>query len=168
MINYLDVILHLRPGAQVALVGGETYWHIDWGQEAPIAQAELYAAMPTVALSKAKLAKRKQINAARDAEEAAGFDYLGKRFDSDAQAIKRLYGAAMAAQAAIAAGAVGTDQFVDWTCADGTVLTMTYAQAAGVIEAMAVVGNALHMKARELKAQVEAATTVDAVNAIQW
>ena len=168
MTTYIDVIRSIRPGAQVALVGGDAYENIDWAQETPIPKADLDAAMPAVSLAKAKAAKRDQINRARDAEEAAGFDYLGKRFDSDAQAIKRLYGAAMAAQAAIAAGAVGTDQFVDWTCADGTVLTMTYAQAAGVIEAMAVVGNALHMKARELKAQVEAATTVDAVNAIQW
>lgn len=126
------------------------------------------AAYEAGALDRAKSGKRAEINAARDAEESAGFDYLGKRFDSNAQAIKRLYGAAMAAQAAIASGAVATDSFVDWTCADGTVLTMTYAQAAGVIEAMAVVGNALHMKARDLKAQVEAAATVEEVNAIQW
>lgn len=168
MTTYLDVIRHIRPGAQVALVGGDGYEHIDWAQETPIPQAELDAALSSVSLSLAKVNKRAQINAARDAEEATGFDYLGKRFDSDAQAIKRLYGAAMAAQSAIAGGAVATDPFVDWTCADGTVLTMTYAQTAGVIAAMASVGNALHIKARTLKAQIEAAETVEDVEEVQW
>lgn len=168
MTTYIHVICSLRPGAQVALVGGQSYENIDWGGETPIPQAELDAAMPGVSLDRAKLAKRAEINRARDAAEAAGFTYLGKPFDSNAQAIKRLYGAAMAAQSAIAGGAVATDPFVDWTCADGTVLTMTYAQTAGVIAAMASVGNALHIKARTLKAQIEAATTVEEVSAIQW
>ena len=120
------------------------------------------------ALARAKLARRAEINRARDADENAGFTYLGKPFDSDALAIKRLYGAAMAAQAAIAAGVPPGDIFTDWTCADGSIQPLTYAQAAGVIEAMAVVGNALHIKARTLKAQIEASSTVEEVSAIQW
>ncbi len=168
MITYLDVILALRPSAQVALVGGDTYAHIDWGQETPIPQAELDAALSSVSLSLAKVNKRAQINAARDDEEAGGFSYLGKRFDSDAQAIKRLYGAAMAAQAAIAGGMPPSATMVTWTTADGTTIDLTYADAAAVPVAMAQVAGALHAKVRTLKAQVEAAATVDEVNAIQW
>lgn len=58
MINYVNVILYLRPDAQVALVDGEAYENIDWGQEVPIDQADLDAAWPTV-------------QAAKDAAEAA-------------------------------------------------------------------------------------------------
>lgn len=168
MTTYLDVIRHIRPGAQVALVGGDGYEHIDWAQETPIPQAELDAALSSVSLSLAKVNKRAQINAARDDEEAGGFSYLGKRFDSDAQAIKRLYGAAMAAQAAIAGGATPTDVMVTWTTADGTTIDLTYQQAAAVPVVMAQVAGGLHAKARTLKAQVDAATTVEQVEAIAW
>lgn len=120
------------------------------------------------ALDRAKLARRKLINAARDAEEAAGFAYLGKTFDADAQAIKRLYGAAMAAQAAIAGGATPTAVMVTWTCADGSTIDLTYQQVAAIPGVMAQVAAALHAKARTLKAQVDAATTIAEVEAIVW
>lgn len=45
-LNYLHAILHLRPGAQVAIVGGLAYENIEWGTEPPIPQAELDAALP--------------------------------------------------------------------------------------------------------------------------
>lgn len=150
----------------------------------PAADAEFYSITQTVAifddrveagwmvtpvdLAAAKAIQRRRINAARDAAEDAGFDYLGKRFDSNAQSIKRLYGAAMAAQSALSAGAIPGDHFVDWTCADGSVKPLTYAEAAGLVVAMAPIGAALHAKAKALKAQVEAATTVEQVGAIQW
>ncbi len=120
------------------------------------------------ALDRAKLAKRNQINAARDAEEAAGFDYLGKRFDSNAQAIKRLYGAAMAAQAAMAGGVHPGDVMVTWTTADGSTIDLTYQQAAGVPVVMAQVATAMHVKAKTLKEQIEAAETVEDVEEVQW
>ncbi len=44
-LNYVHAILHLRPGAQVAMVGGTGYGNIQWGVEAPIAQAELDTAL---------------------------------------------------------------------------------------------------------------------------
>lgn len=119
-------------------------------------------------LATIKAAKRKAINKARDAEEEAGFDYLGKRFDSDAQAIKRLYGAAMAAQAAMAGGAAGGNFMVTWTCADGSTIDLSYAQMAAIPIAMAQVSGALHIKARGLKAQVDAAADHAAVAAVCW
>lgn len=109
-----------------------------------------------------------RINEARDAEEAAGFDYLGNRFDSDEASIRRLYGAAMAAQAALAAGVPGTDPFLEWTCADGSVLPLTYEQAAAFPVAMAQTANTLHVKARALKAQIDAALTPEECEAVQW
>lgn len=121
-----------------------------------------------VSLDVAKSIQRRRINDARDAEEDAGFDYLGKRFDSNAQAIKRLYGAALAAQSALSAGAIPGDHFVDWTCADGSVKPLTYAEAAGLVVAMAPIGAALHGKAKALKAQIDAAASVAEVEAVKW
>lgn len=168
MITYLDVILHLRPGAQVALVGDDAYENIDWGSEIPIAQADLDAQREAVTLARAKEARCREINAARDAAEEAGFDYLGKRFDSDAQAIKRLYGASMTAQSALLGGVNPDDHFVMWTTADGSAEPLSYAQAAAIVPAMAVIGSTLHQRARALKLQVDAAATVEEVEAIVW
>jgi hypothetical protein len=123
---------------------------------------------PPLTIGELKDIKRAEINLARDSEEAAGFDYLGKRLDSDAQAIKRLYGAAMAAQAAIAGGMPAGNFMVTWTCADGTTVDMTYAEAAAVPVTMAQVSGALHVKARTLKQQIDAATTEAQVEAITW
>ena len=121
---------------------------------------------PTLAETQAS--KRKAINQSRDAEEGSTFTYLTKTLDADAQAIKRLYGAALAAQAAIGAGATPTAKFVDWTCSDGSLLPLTYAQAAALPVTMAQVAGTLHAKARTLKAQVDAATTIAEVEAVTW
>ena len=42
-MTYLDAILSLRPGAQVAIFRPYGYADIDWGNETPIPQAELDA-----------------------------------------------------------------------------------------------------------------------------
>lgn len=162
---------------QVVPHGGEFPIHPDYAwQDCPdecVAYAWGYdgaAFSPPAPLPLAtiKAAKRKAINKARDAEEEAGFDYLGKRFDSDAQAIKRLYGAAMAAQAAMAGGVSGGDAMVTWTCADGSTIDLTYAQMATIPLAMAQVSGALHIKARALKTQADIAVDQAAIEAVVW
>lgn len=115
-----------------------------------------------------KATKKLEINQVRDQLEASGFSYLNKVFDSDAQSIKRLYGAAMAAQVAVSGGAIPTDVFVTWTTADGSTVDMTYQDAIMLPVVMAAVGNQLHTQARDLKAQVDAATTVEGVVGIVW
>lgn len=119
---------------------------------------------PPPPLASIKAAKRKAINKARDAEEEAGFDYLGKRFDSDAQAIKRLYGAALAAMAEMAGGAAGNDFMVTWTCADDSTIDLSYSQVAAIPIVMFEVSNALQIDARNKKANVESAMTQKEIN----
>jgi hypothetical protein len=62
-LNYLHAILHLRPGAQVALVGGLGYENIQWGNETPIPQAELDAVLPDVEKAQANARVLAQITA---------------------------------------------------------------------------------------------------------
>jgi hypothetical protein len=113
-------------------------------------------------LASIKAAKRKAINAARDAEESAGFDYLGKRFDSDLQGIKRLYGAIMAAL-------VAPGNFdVQWTTSDGSTITLNKGQLTALPLVMAAASNSLHAKARNLKAQINAAQSASEVDAVVW
>lgn len=74
-LTYIDAILHLRPGVQVALVGGQTYAHIQWGAETPIAKADLDTALDTVrtaheAAAAARAAQAAADTAARDEARA--------------------------------------------------------------------------------------------------
>lgn len=110
----------------------------------------------------AKQQARAKINAARDAEELAGFTAYGKTFDSDKTSQQRIMIAANTAQV------VGSSFTIDWTCADNSVITLDYAQMLGLPVIMAQAGNALHQKARTLKAQIDAATTLEEINAVVW
>lgn len=118
-------------------------------------------------LTRARAEKRTEINAARDAAEAAGFDYQGKRFDTDPQAIKRIYGAALAAMAAMAKNAKPNAPFLTWTCSDGSTIDLTYSQVAELPVVMADKANSLHVKARALKQRVDAENDVKAIKAIK-
>jgi len=112
-------------------------------------------------LEENKVAKIAEINQARDKMELTGFDYLGKRFDSDVNAMRRISIAVQAAQSY-------PDFIVEWTCQDNSTITLNAEQIIAMPLTMAVYGNELHQKARTLKAQIEAATTIDEVNLIDW
>lgn len=95
-----------------------------------------------------------EINAERDRREESGFPYRGKVLDSTPRSVQRITAAALAAQAALAAG----QQFqIDWTCADNSVLALDAAGVIGMPVALAQHAAALHAHARNLKAAVEAA-----------
>lgn len=115
-----------------------------------------------VSLPDAKQQARANINAARDAEEVAGFAAYGKTFDSDKTSQQRILIAANTAQV------VGSSFTIDWTCDDNSVITLDYAQMLGLPVIMAQAGNALHQKARTLKEQIDAATTLEEINAVVW
>jgi hypothetical protein len=105
------------------------------------------------------------IRAERDRREAAGFPYLRKLIDSDSLSVQRITTATQSAQAAIA---IGAEFSVDWTCADNSVLTLNAEQMLGMPVALADHANALHVTARVLRAEIEAAETPDEVEAITW
>ena len=113
-------------------------------------------------LSEAKTQAKDRITKARDTEESNGFVAYGKVFDSDLAAIQRI---SVAVQAA---NAVGESFTVVWTCKDNTTITLDHAQTLALPAFMADVANTLHIKARSLKDQIEAATTLEEINAIVW
>lgn len=121
--------------------------------------------IPEIPLGQIKLAKRHEINSARDNEELQPFEYLGKRFDADEKAMKRL---TLATQAAAAAIMAGQTFVITWTCADNSTIDLDQAQMLGVLEAMMRRGVALHEKARALKAEVDSARTPEEVGAVVW
>lgn len=118
---------------------------------------------PGAVLDAAKKEMRRRINAERDLQEVMPFIYLGKRFDADERSVSRIMGAVQAAQAALAAGAPFS---VDWVCADNTIVTLDAQQMIAIPAALAQRIYAIHLHARTLKAEVEAATSLDDLAAI--
>ncbi len=122
--------------------------------------AEGYA--PKKTLEELKLAKRAEINQARDKAEQGGFEYLGKTFDSDQISAQRI---SMAAQA-MALAPEGTT--ITWTCQDNTTIDLTAQELVGLVVALATWSNACHEKATALKAKIEAAQTAEELELITW
>jgi hypothetical protein len=120
---------------------------------------------PTQTLDEVKASKRSEINSIRNALETTGFTYNGKMFDSDQRSADRIQVAALAAQAALMA-----DQpfSIDWTTADNSTVTLDALGVLGMLQAFAVHGATLHETAKALKAQIDAATTNEEVEAISW
>lgn len=109
-----------------------------------------------------KLAKRAEINQARDKSEQSGFEYLGKTFDSDPISCQRISCAAQAMS--LSSG----DNKITWTCQDNTTIELTKEQLSGLVGALAQHSNACHQKATKLKADVDKAKTAEQVEAIKW
>lgn len=101
----------------------------------------------------------------RDLLEASGFPYLGKSLDSDSRSVQRINTAVQAAQAALA---VGQPFAIVWTCADNTLLELDGAQMLGAPVALALYADHLHQTAKALHAQIDAATTAEAIAAVAW
>lgn len=117
---------------------------------------------PIQPLDELKLAKRAEINQARDAAEQGGFEYLGKTFDSDQISAQRI---SMAAQA-MALAPEGTT--ITWTCQDNTTIDLTAQELVGLVVALAEWSNTCHQKATALKAQIDAAKTAEELEKITW
>lgn len=112
-------------------------------------------------LSELKADKSKQINLLRDAEESAGFSYLNKVFDSDPLSVQRISIAAQTAQ-------LDPNFVIGWTAQDNTVVSLNQSQMLGMPAALAMHAYTLHEKARQLKAQVAAATSSADLDLINW
>ena len=120
---------------------------------------------PKRPLEELKLEKRAEINAARDASEQGGFEYMGKMFDSDIVSCIRIQGAAQSMQAAIMAQEV---QKITWTCQDNTTIELTAQELLGLSVALAEWSNQCHIKATSLKEQIENATSEEELEQIKW
>lgn len=106
-----------------------------------------------------------RIKSARDAAERGGMTFDGSTFDTDVLSQQRIAGAVQMAQLALAAG---TPWSIEWTLLDNTVRSLDANQMIGVGVALATHINAQHVKARGLRALIDAATTLEQLEAIQW
>ena len=112
-------------------------------------------------LSDLQAAKWEQIKRDRDEVEFGGFTWDGSPFDSDAISQSRIQGAVQ-----LAAMAPGFT--IDWTLADNTARNLNGEDLANVAAALGMHVATQHAKARTLRSQIEAATTVAEVDAVTW
>ena len=96
----------------------------------------------------------------RDKAEVEPIEYNGHSFDYDDKARDRINSAIIALSI--------TGQSIEWTTADNTNVTVTADDLRGVIAAVAMRSNELHIKYRELKERVENCTTKEELDKIQW
>jgi hypothetical protein len=116
-------------------------------------------------LEELKAIKRAAINNERDIRETQGFTFMGKTFDSDQRSTDRIQMAALAAQSSILSG----QQFnINWTTADNSIITLDAPLMLGLAAAFATYGATLHEIAKQLKAQVDAASSAAELEMIAW
>lgn len=118
--------------------------------------------IPAPSLEEAKTAKINELKAVRDFKEVEPVQTSKGIFDYDDKSRDRL---------AIARQSLEDNPSVEsivWTTADNQRIAMTIADFAEVNSMAAYRSNQLHIKYNELKAEVNAAQTVEEVKAITW
>lgn len=110
----------------------------------------------------AKQRKTADFKARRDSQEVAPIEYNGHSYDYDSKARERINAAI------IALDQQGADAAIAWTTADDNDVTVTAADLRAVIAAVAVRSNALHVKYRTLKQQVQECKTMEELEVIKW
>lgn len=120
---------------------------------------------PEKPLEELKTEKRAEINAARDEAEQGGFEYMGKIFDSDQVSCQRISCAAQAMSVLTMSAETPT---ITWTCQDNTTIDLSASELMGLVVALAQWSNSCHEKATALKAQIDACTSKEELDAITW
>lgn len=106
-----------------------------------------------------------RIKDARDTAVAAGFTWDGSKFDSDNLATQRI---GDAVTLAMLAASVGQPFSIDWTLFDNTTRTLAGADMIAVGIALGSFVQAAFATGVALRAQINAATTQEAVKAVVW
>jgi hypothetical protein len=106
-----------------------------------------------------KLELRTKVNEIRNELEVSGFPYMGKVFDSDPRSFLRI---ATANDAALKS----PDFQVEWTTKDNSKILLNATEMLGVLPALAVHGQAIFSHSVTLKEAIEAAETLEALQAI--
>lgn len=119
--------------------------------------------MPVPTLLAVKALKWTAMKAERDAREAGTFTALGWVFQINQVKIVM---AALDANAAKQGG--DTTWSESWLLTDNTAQTLSADQMIGVARAMKSCIGAIHATSQQLRAEIDAATSIDQVNAIAW
>lgn len=116
----------------------------------------------SVGVNLAKQEAKNQINSARDAARNGGFSAFDKVFDSDEASRTNILFASQAANM------LPDDFTINWTCADNSQITLSKTQLLQLPVFLVSAGNVIHQRALELKAQIDAANTLEEINAVVW
>lgn len=98
----------------------------------------------------------------RDKAEVEPIEYKGYFFDYNEKARDRINAAIIALELQ------GANADIAWTTADNQDVSVTAADLRAIVAAVAVRSNALHIKYRSLKAQVQACSSAGDIEAIKW
>lgn len=109
-----------------------------------------------------KQRKISELKYQRDMAEVEPIIYQGYSFDYDSKARDRINAAIIALELQ------GANADIAWTTADNQDVSVTAADLRAIVAAVAVRSNALHIKYRSLKAQVQACSSAGDVEAIKW
>lgn len=109
--------------------------------------------------------KWNELKLERSRREYSGFTWDGSTFDSDPQSQSRVQGGV---QLAIMAQQANQPFSINWTLKDNSVRTLSGQDMIGVGQALAAHIQALHETSRALRQQLDNATSVQAIEAIQW
>ena len=113
-------------------------------------------------INELKTSKYFEVNQIRNQMEQGGFEYLGKIFDSDQISCIRMMGA----RDALALAPEGTT--ITWTCQDNSQIALSADDTIGLSIALTEWSNSCHIKASELKALIDEATSEEELNNINW
>ena len=116
-------------------------------------------------LQQAKDQKWTQIKLERDAAISAPLSTPYGTFDADANSRANIANAVLYLQTLEQQGTPGT---VDWTLVDNTTVTLNYQEMSTVGLLLGQRTNAAYDTGRALRLQIDAATTIAEVDAIQW
>lgn len=115
---------------------------------------------PTIPLDEIKATKIAELKQARDTEELSPISYGGYSWDFDEKAIQRINGAIIA---------LGENDTITWTSADNReIKNVNVDDLKGIVGAAALRSTQLHIKYRQLREQVESATTIEEVESVVW
>jgi hypothetical protein len=109
-----------------------------------------------------KTAKIAELKNHRDTEEVTPILYNGNYFDYDEKARDRINAGI------ISLDILGEGATISWTTADNTEAIVSANDLRGVIGAVAYRSNELHVKYRNLREQVDKATTIAEIEVIAW
>ena len=111
-------------------------------------------------LEDVKAAKIAELKGIRDEKEVEPVQYIDHYYDFDVKSFDRINAAIIALDQ--------THGTIGWTTADNSVVEVNADSLRGVIASAALRSNTLHVIYRELKEAVNAATTAEEVESINW
>jgi hypothetical protein len=161
MSNWIELITTLSPGAEVAVVGGNTYSDIVWGSTPVIAESVLLAQESGLALSKAKKQKLAQLEQLRKSTQTQNVTVQGKQFPANGEYRELIFNMASRSSR-------GKPIPAQLRGVNGQAVNLTPVLLGQIEDAIVAQIESAWANYWSKFDMVQAATTVEQVNSIQW